>query len=94
MSQKKLWIAFSLVVGLSFGVLLYYGAQIYQQAPPVPEQVVDEKAPRSSREMTSRMARMFGKVSGDKRLEAFGATARTWHPTGRPITFTGRLSIS
>ncbi len=42
MSQKKLWIAFSLVVGLSFGVLLYYGAQIYQQAPPVPEQVVDE----------------------------------------------------
>ncbi len=42
MSQRKLWIAFGLVVGLSFAVLLYYGAQIYQQAPPVPEQVVDE----------------------------------------------------
>lgn len=42
MSQKKLWIAFGLVVGLSFAVLLYYGAQIYQQAPPVPERVVDE----------------------------------------------------
>lgn len=42
MSQKKLWIAFALVVGISFAVLLYYGAQIYQQAPPVPEQVVDE----------------------------------------------------
>src|SRR5690554_4215478 len=42
MSQRKLWIAFGLVVGLSFAVLLYYGAQIYQQAPPVPERVVDE----------------------------------------------------
>lgn len=31
-----------MVVGLSFAVLLYYGAQIYQQAPPVPERVVDE----------------------------------------------------
>lgn len=42
MTQKKLWIAFALVVGLSFAVLLFYGVQIYQQAPPVPEQVIDE----------------------------------------------------
>ncbi len=43
MTQKKLWIAFALVVGISFAVLLYYGNQIYQQAPPVPERVTNEK---------------------------------------------------
>lgn len=43
MTQKKLWIAFALVVGISFAVLLYYGNQIYQQAPPVPEQVTNEE---------------------------------------------------
>jgi len=30
------------VIVVSFAVLLFYGNQIYQQAPPVPEQVVDE----------------------------------------------------
>jgi len=43
MTQKKLWIAFALVVGISFAVLLYYGNQIYQQAPPVPELVTNEE---------------------------------------------------
>ena len=38
--EKKLWIAFGLVMSLSFAVLLYYGYEIYQQAPPVPEEVV------------------------------------------------------
>ncbi len=42
MTHRKLWIALLLVVGISFGVLLFYGNQIYQKAPPVPEQVVDE----------------------------------------------------
>ena len=42
MTHKKLWIALLSVVGLSFAVLLFYGTQIYQKAPPVPEQVVDE----------------------------------------------------
>ena len=40
MKQKKLWIGFLLVVTISFSVLLYYGHEIYQQAPPIPEQVV------------------------------------------------------
>jgi len=42
MTQKKLWIALISVIVLSFSVLLYYGNQIYQKAPPVPEQVTDE----------------------------------------------------
>ncbi len=42
MSQKKLWIALAAVIILSFAVLLYYGNQIYQQAPPVPAEVVDD----------------------------------------------------
>lgn len=39
-SEKKLWIAFALVTGLSFAVLIYYGFEIYQQVPPIPEKVV------------------------------------------------------
>jgi nitric oxide reductase subunit B len=39
-SVKKLWIAFSLVVGVSFLVLGIYGYKIYQKAPPIPKAVV------------------------------------------------------
>ena len=39
-SEMKLWIAFALVMGISFAVLLFYGYEIYQQAPPIPESVV------------------------------------------------------
>lgn len=42
MSQKKLWIALGAVIMISFAVLLYYGSEIYQKAPPVPKQVVDK----------------------------------------------------
>ena len=38
--MKKLWIAFALVVVLSFAVLGWVGVRIYQQAPPVPDRVV------------------------------------------------------
>lgn len=31
-----------MVIALSFGVLIYFGTEIYQQAPPVPTKVVDE----------------------------------------------------
>ncbi|MDN3670692.1 nitric-oxide reductase large subunit [Echinicola jeungdonensis] len=41
--EKRLWIIFGLVVGLSFLVLGYYGYEIYQKAPPIPDLVVDEK---------------------------------------------------
>jgi nitric oxide reductase subunit B len=42
MPQKKLWIALTAVIVVSFAVLLYYGNQIYQQAPPIPKEVVTE----------------------------------------------------
>lgn len=41
MSQKKLWIALAAVILFSFIVLLYYGNQIYQKAPPIPVRVVN-----------------------------------------------------
>ena len=41
MSQKNLWIALSAVFIFSFAVLLYYGKQIYQKAPPIPVNVVN-----------------------------------------------------
>ena len=40
MSVKRLWLAFGLVVVLSFAVLGWTGFRIYQEAPPVPDRVV------------------------------------------------------
>jgi len=40
MSTKKLWIGFLAVIVISFAVLLYFGREIYRQAPPVPVRVV------------------------------------------------------
>lgn len=40
MSFRNLWAAFAVVVGVSFAVLLFYGYEIYRQAPPIPERVV------------------------------------------------------
>lgn len=40
MNTKKLWIGFTLVVVVSFGVLIFYGVEIYRVAPPIPGQVI------------------------------------------------------
>lgn len=40
--ERKLWIGFALVMLISFGVLGYYGYEIYQQSPPVPKKIVSE----------------------------------------------------
>jgi nitric oxide reductase subunit B len=40
MSFRRLWVAFGLVVVLSFAVLGWTGIRIYQSAPPVPDRVV------------------------------------------------------
>jgi nitric oxide reductase subunit B len=40
MKHKGLWIALTLVITLSLGVLGYYGWEIYQVAPPVPKRVI------------------------------------------------------
>jgi nitric oxide reductase subunit B len=40
MTARKLWIGFITVMVVSFSVLLYFGKEIYRQAPPVPEKVV------------------------------------------------------
>lgn len=37
--ERKLWIGFALVIVISFSVLLYYGYEIYQKAPPIPSKV-------------------------------------------------------
>ncbi|MEO6884433.1 MAG: nitric-oxide reductase large subunit [Bacteroidia bacterium] len=38
--QKKLWIVFFFVIIASFSVLGFFGYEIYQQAPPIPEKIV------------------------------------------------------
>jgi nitric oxide reductase subunit B len=40
MQTKKLWFGFIAIVTISFAVLLYYGWEIYRQAPPIPDKVV------------------------------------------------------
>jgi nitric oxide reductase subunit B len=39
--MKKLWISFAIVFFGSFAVLGWIGTRIYQEMPPIPEQVVD-----------------------------------------------------
>lgn len=38
--MKKLWIAFTAVFIISFGILIWIGTEIFRQAPPIPNQVV------------------------------------------------------
>jgi len=42
-STRKLWTAFIIVIALSFLVLGYFGFDIYQKRPPIPEKVVTEQ---------------------------------------------------
>jgi nitric oxide reductase subunit B len=42
MKTKRLWIGFIAVMVISFGVLLYYGGEIYREAPPIPDKIVTE----------------------------------------------------
>ena len=37
---RRLWVLLGLLLAASFGVLLYFGGEVYQQAPPMPERVV------------------------------------------------------
>ena len=39
-STRKLWTLLGALLVVSFGVLLWSGNEIYQQAPPMPERVV------------------------------------------------------
>ncbi|MGD9556880.1 MAG: nitric-oxide reductase large subunit [Mangrovibacterium sp.] len=40
MKTKTLWIGFTLVMVISFGVLGFFGREIYRKAPPIPERVI------------------------------------------------------
>ena len=40
MKTKQLWFGFITVMVVSFAVLLYYGSEIYRQAPPIPDKVL------------------------------------------------------
>ena len=40
MTPKKLWVGFIAVMTISFAVLIYYGVEIYREAPPIPDKVV------------------------------------------------------
>ena len=37
---RKLWFTLIAVLAVTFSLLGYYGAEVYRQAPPIPQQVV------------------------------------------------------
>ena len=42
MSHRRLWIGFASIIIGSFAVLIYFGGEIYREAPPVPKRVLTE----------------------------------------------------
>ncbi|MFV2065591.1 MAG: nitric-oxide reductase large subunit [Pirellulales bacterium] len=40
MSYRRLWVGFTLVVIVSFSVLIFFGRELFRAAPPIPDQVV------------------------------------------------------
>ncbi len=40
MKTRTLWVSFTLVMVISFGILGYFGREIYRKAPPIPEKVI------------------------------------------------------
>ncbi|HOX57957.1 MAG TPA: nitric-oxide reductase large subunit [Candidatus Paceibacterota bacterium] len=42
MNYRKLWASLAIVIVVSFAVLIYYGNDIYQEMPPLPEKVIAE----------------------------------------------------
>jgi nitric oxide reductase subunit B len=42
MNYRRLWVALSLVIIISFAILGYYGGRIYQVMPPIPDRVVTD----------------------------------------------------
>ena len=38
--MKKLWIVFALIVGVEFAVLGWIGTRVYQEKPPILDQVI------------------------------------------------------
>lgn len=42
MTYRKLWNALLIVMVIAFAVLVYYGREIYQTVPPIPERIISE----------------------------------------------------
>lgn len=40
MTTKRLWLGLALVMGISFAILIFFGTDIYRQAPPIPKAVL------------------------------------------------------
>jgi len=40
MEKRKLWFGFLAVTTISFAMLIYFGREIYRQAPPIPDRVI------------------------------------------------------
>ena len=69
--MKKLWLAFAVVLVVSFSVLGWVGTRIYQEAPPLPDQVVDHRRQggHSERRHRQRAKRLAGDGRHGGRLD-------------------------
>ena len=88
--QMKLkWIAFALVVGASFVVLLGVGVRIYQEAPPIASEIVTPDGELVIPARTSRPVRTSGSRWVEWRWDRSGVTGATSRQIGPPTRCIG-----
>ena len=83
--MKRLWIAFALVMVLSFLVLGWIGTRIYQEMPPLPDKVVTTDGTVIVDEGKFKLARTCGNRLAAWKWGRCGDTAAMSLPTGPPI---------
>jgi nitric oxide reductase subunit B len=93
MVMKKLWISFAIVFTFSFAVLGWIGTRIYQEMPPIPDQIVSTDGTVLLGEgEIGRGQNVWQALAGWKwdRSGGMGATSRR---TGRRIGYTVRQRL-
>ena len=93
MNTKKLWISFILVMTISFAVLIYYGREIYRQAPPVPDKVMTADGTLLFTGQDIKDGQNIWQSVGVRKWEQYGDMVPTRHPTGVLTGCTKKLFI-
>jgi hypothetical protein len=85
MHYKKLWIAFGLVMVVSFSVLGGVGYKAINNGPPIPAKVVTTDGQMLFTGETIRDGRMSGSPPVDRKSVRSGDMELMLRPTGAPI---------
>ena len=75
---KKLWFTLIGVLIVTFSLLGYYGAEVYRQAPPIPEQVTTARADAAAhRELRGQIEATLSYAQLHQRTQAYAAHLQT-----------------